>query len=306
MENKHLLKLLDLTADEITEILDLADQLKYDLKHHRPHRHLEGKSLAMIFEKQSTRTRVSFEVGMFQLGGHALFLDSSVSQMGRGEAVEDTARALSRYCDGIMIRTFRQDEVETLASIGDVPVINGMTDFAHPCQVLADLMTIRERKAILSGLKAAYIGDGDNMCNSLIVGCLKMGMQMHIACPPGYDPSPAVLDFAASFPDHFRLFRNPQQAVAGADVVFTDTWVSMGKEREQYQRRADLAPYQLNAPLLSLANPGCMVQHCLPAYKGQEITADVFESHAAEIFDETENRLHAQKAVLTLLLGDKT
>ncbi len=303
---KDLLKLLDLSKEDIVQILNTADQLKYDQKHRIPHDYLRGKTLAMIFEKNSTRTRVSFETGMFQLGGHALFLSGKESQIGRGEPVEDTARVLDRYCDGIMIRTFAQEEVENLARNTKIPVINGLTDFCHPCQVLADLLTIREYKAVLEGLKLCYIGDGNNMANSLIVGGLKMGMEVSIACPEGYDPDPKVLDFAKSDPSHkFSLFRTPKEAAVGADVVITDVWASMGQEEERAVRAKAFAGYQINDELMALTNEGCMVQHCLPAHRGEEITAEVFEAHAQEIFDEAENRLHAQKAVMYLLMKDK-
>ena len=302
---KDLLKLLDLSKEEITEILNIADQLKYEKKHGIAQKHLEGKTLAMIFEKNSTRTRVSFEAGMFQLGGHALFLSGKESQIGRGEPIQDTARVLDRYCDGIMIRTFGQDEVEQLAQYATVPVINGLTDFCHPCQVLADLLTVREHKAVLEGLKLCYIGDGNNMANSLIVGGLKMGMEVAAACPEGYDPDPQVLAFAKSGPAHrFTLCRTPQEAAAGADVVFTDVWASMGQEEEKAVREKAFQGFCVDAGLMALANPGCMVQHCLPAHRGEEIAADVFEAHAQEIFDEAENRLHAQKAVMYLLMKE--
>ena len=299
--NKDLLKMLDLTGDDILKILDLADQLKYDQHHGLPHKYLEGKTLAMIFEKNSTRTRVSFETGMFQLGGHALFLSGKESQIGRGEPIEDTARVLSRYCDGIMIRTFGQDEVETLAKYSSIPVINGLTDFAHPCQVLADLMTIREQMAHLDGLKLCFIGDGNNMANSLIVGGLKVGMEVAVACPEGYHPDHEVLAFAEGKP--FTLTDDPKEAAKNADVIITDVWASMGQEEERERRAKAFAGYQVNEELLSVAHPGCMVQHCLPAHRGEEITADVFEAHADEIFEEAENRLHAQKAVMVLLMG---
>ena len=303
---KGLLKLLDLSKEDILAILNKADQLKYEQKHGIQQEYLKGKTLAMIFEKNSTRTRVSFETGMYQLGGHALFLSGKESQIGRGEPVEDTARVLSRYCDGIMIRTFGQDEVEQLAKYADIPVINGLTDFCHPCQVLADLLTVREHKAVLEGLKLCYIGDGNNMANSLIVGGLKTGMEVSVACPAGYDPDRQVLDFAQSDPAYkFSLLRAPEDAAAGADVIFTDVWASMGQEEEKAVREKAFAGYQVNAELMALANPGCMVQHCLPAHRGEEITAEVFEAHAQEIFDEAENRLHAQKAVMCLLMEDK-
>ena len=300
---KHFLKLLDLTTEEILELLDLADQLKLQKKQGIEHHILKGKTLGMIFEKSSTRTRVSFETGMYQLGGHALFISSKDAQIGRGEPTEDTARVLSRYLDGIMIRTFEQEEVETLAKYGSIPIINGLTDFCHPCQVMADLQTIREHKGKLEGLKMCYIGDGNNMANSLIVGGLKTGMEVAVACPEGYDPHPDVLAFAKSDPNFkFTLCRDPKQAAVGADVVFTDVWASMGQEEEKAIREKAFVGYQVNKELMALTNPGCMVQHCLPAHRGEEITAEVFEAHADEIFDEAENRLHAQKAVMYLLM----
>ncbi len=301
---KHLLKLLDLEPQEIVEILNLADRLKYKQKHGIPHRLLEGKSLGMIFEKSSTRTRVSFEVGMHQLGGSPLYLSSKDLQIGRGEPVQDTARVLSRYLDGIMIRTFEQAEVEALAEYGSIPIINGLTDFCHPCQVLADLMTIREVKGKLEGLKACFIGDGNNMMNSLIVGMLKTGMEMSVACPEGYDPDPKVLTFAKEYGEKFHLYRTPLEAAKDADVVITDVWASMGQEGEAEKRKKAFAGYQINDALMAAAKPDAMVQHCLPAHRGEEITSEVFENHAAEIFEEAENRLHAQKAVLVTLMAD--
>lgn len=300
---KDLLKLLDLSREDIYEILDLADQMKYSQKHGIAHDYLKGKTLAMIFEKNSTRTRMSFEVGMYQLGGHALFLSGKESQIGRGEPIEDTARVLSRYCDGIMIRTYGQKEVEDLAKYATIPVINGLTDFAHPCQVLADLMTVREKMSRLEGLKLAFVGDGNNMANSLIVGGLKCGMDVSVACPEGYDPDPEVLAFAATVTDvKFELVRTPAEAVKGADVVITDVWASMGQEGEKAIREKAFVGYCVDEELMKLTNPGCMVQHCLPAHRGEEITADVFEAHADEIFEEAENRLHAQKAVMYMLM----
>lgn len=298
----HLLKMADLSGDEIIELLNLADQLKYEQKHGIKHPHLEGKTLGMIFQKASTRTRVSFEVGMYQLGGQALFLSGNDLQIGRGEPVEDTARVLSRYLDGIMIRTFKQQEVEDLANYGSIPIINGLTDYAHPCQVLADLMTIREFKGVLKGLKMCFIGDGNNMANSLIVGGLKCGMHVSVATPKGYEPAVTVMDFAKQF-DCFTLTTSITEAVKDADVVITDVWASMGQEHEAAKRRQDFKGFIIDQSLLKHAKPDAIVQHCLPAHKGEEIAADVFEAHAAEIFEEAENRLHAQKAVLVKLMG---
>ena len=299
---QHLLSLLTTTPQEISELLNLADQLKYENKNGISHKRLKGQTLGMIFQKSSTRTRVSFETGMYQLVGQALFLSSRDLQIGRGEPIEDTARVLSRYLDGIMIRTFAQSEVENLTKYGSIPIINGLTDFCHPCQVLADLLTVREYKGHLDGLKLCYIGDGNNMANSLIVGGLKTGMRVSVACPEGYDPDKQVLTFAKPY-QGFRLLRDPMEAAADADVIFTDVWASMGQEEEAAERRKVFeGVYQVNKKLLSVANSGCMVQHCLPAHRGEEITADVFESHAQEIFDEAENRLHAQKAVMVTLM----
>ena len=301
---KHLLTLMDLDDQEIVQLLDLADQLKYEKKHGIAHPHLKGKSIGLIFQKASTRTRVSFETGMHQLGGQALFLSSRDLQIGRGEPVLDTARELSRYLDGIMIRTYEQKEVEDLAKYGSIPVINGLTDYSHPCQVLADLMTIREHYGSLKGLKMAYIGDGNNMANSLIVGALKSGMDMACATPEGYRPDEKVLEFAKNYGDHFTLTDDPVQAVKGADVVVTDTWASMGQEDEKEERKKAFAGYQVNRALMKHAKNGAMVLHCLPAYREQEITEEVFEQHADEIFEEAENRLHAQKAVMVTLMKD--
>jgi ornithine carbamoyltransferase len=303
----HLLKLLDLSKKDIIEILNLGDQLKYELKHGIPHPRLAGKALGMIFEKSSTRTRVSFEVGIYQLGGMGLFLSSKELQIGRGESVQDTARTLSRYLDGIMIRTYEQSEVEELAKYSSIPVINGLTDFAHPCQVLADLMTIREYKGSLEGLKLAFIGDGsNNMANSLIVGGLKTGMRVAIAAPEGYEPAKAVLDFVASAKgasSRFELTRDPLEAAGDADVVYTDVWASMGQEAEAEIRASAFTGYQVNAQVMAKAKKDALVLHCLPAHKGEEITEEVFEAHAKEIFDEAENRLHAQKAVMVKLMA---
>ncbi len=301
---KHLLKMLDLSQQEIFEILDLADQLKYQTKHNIPHPILEGKTLGMIFQKASTRTRVSFETGMYQLGGYPLFLSANDLQIGRGEPVQDTARVLSRYLDGIMIRTFAQKEVEDLAEYGSIPIINGLTDFAHPCQVLADLLTVREKKASFDGLKMCYIGDGNNMANSLIVGFLKVGMAVSVACPEGYRPDKQVMDFANTY-DCFSITDKPLEAAVDADVIITDVWSSMGMEAEIEKRKIAFKGYQVNDDVMAAAHSDAIVMHCLPAHREEEITAKVFEAHADTIFDEAENRLHAQKAVLVKLMGQE-
>jgi len=300
---KDLLKLLDLTPEDIKLILDTSDKLKAEKRAGKKHDFPAGKTLAMIFAKNSTRTRVSFEVGMTHLDGHAIFMTTSDSQMKRGEAIADTARTLSRYVDCIMIRTFDQDEVEELAAHSTIPVINGLTDFAHPCQILADLMTIREHKGKLEGLKVCWMGDGNNVANSLIVGCLKSGMDISVACPEGYEPDQEVLDFAATVKDcKFELVTDPKVAAKDADVVFTDVWASMGQEGEATAREKAFEGYQVNDEIMALAKPDAMVQHCLPAHKGEEISEKVFEEHAQEIFDEAENRLHVQKGIMYLLM----
>lgn len=299
---KHLLKLSDLSAEEITSLLDLADKLKKEKKNGISHKILEGKTLGMIFSKSSTRTRVSFETGMHDLGGHALFLSSRDLQIGRGEPVEDTARVLSRYLDGIMIRTFEQSEVESLAKYGSIPIINGLTDYCHPCQVLADLQTIREYKGTLAGKKLCYIGDGNNMANSLIVGGIKTGMSVSIGCPFGYKPDKDIMEWAAKNGE-FICTDDIFEAAKDADAVYTDVWASMGMEDEKEERKRIFTGYQINDELLKNADKHAMVLHCLPAHRGEEITAEAFEAHANEIFDEAENRLHAQKAVMATLLG---
>jgi len=290
----------DLTREDINLILNKADQLKFEHKNGIEHRLLAGKTLAMIFNKSSTRTRVSFEAGMYQLGGHALFLSSADLQISRGEPLEDTARVLFRYVDGIMIRTFAQQEVEDLALHSGLPVVNGLTDYAHPCQSLANLMTVRENFAYLEGLKACYIGDGNNVCNSFVVGCVISGMTVTVACPEGYEPHPDVLKLAG---DKLTITRDPKEAALGADVVYTDVWMSMGQEEEARTRKEVFGNYQVNSELMKLASKDAIVLHCLPAHRGEEITAEVFDAHAGVIFDEAENRLHAQKAVLAILMG---
>lgn len=299
---KHLLKLADLDKGDILDILNLADQLKYENQHGIEHHHLKGKTLGMIFQKSSTRTRVSFETGMYQLGGQALFLSNRDLQIGRGEPVQDTARVLSRYLDGIMIRTFAQKEVEDLAEYGSIPIINGLTDYCHPCQVLADLMTIREYKKSFDGLKFCFIGDGNNMANSLIVGAISMGMECAIACPKDYQPDAQIMAWAKEN-GTFTCSEDILACAKDADVVYSDVWASMGQEEEKAEREKIFKNYQINDEVMAAAKPDAMVLHCLPAHREEEITAKVFEAHANEIFDEAENRLHAQKAVLVKLLG---
>ena len=299
---KHLLKLKDLDKNEILDLLNLADQLKYETKHGIEHHLLKGKTLGMIFQKSSTRTRVSFETGMYQLGGQALFLSNRDLQIGRGEPVQDPARVLSRYLDGIMIRTFEQKEVEDLAKYGSIPIINGLTDYCHPCQVLADLMTIREHKNTFDGLKFCFIGDGNNMANSLIVGAITMGMECAIACPADYKPDAEIIKWASEN-GKFTCSDDILACAKDADVIYTDVWASMGQEQEKAEREKIFKNYQINDEVMAAAHDDAMVLHCLPAHRGEEITAEVFEAHADEIFDEAENRLHAQKAVLVKLLG---
>jgi ornithine carbamoyltransferase len=300
---KHLLKMSDLSKEELYELLDLADQLKKEVKNGEFKPYLKNKTLGLIFQKSSTRTRVSFEVGMQQLGGYPLFLNANDMQIGRGEPIKDTARVLSRYLDGIMIRTYGQDEVDDFAKYGSIPIINGLTEYAHPCQILADLMTIREFKGKLEGLKMCYIGDGNNMANSLIVGALTAGMSISVATPKGYEPAEDVIKEASKNPG-FELVNDPEAAAKNADVVVTDVWASMGDESQADERmKVFQGTYQVNDKIMELANTDAMVLHCLPAHREEEITEKVFETHADEIFEEAENRLHAQKAVLVKLLG---
>ena len=298
---KHLLKLADLSTEEIFGILNLADQLKYERKNNIEHHHLKGKKLGMIFQKSSTRTRVSFEVGMYELGGYALFLSDRDLQIGRGEPIKDTVRVLSRYLDGIMIRTFAQQDVEDLTRYGSIPIINGLTDYCHPCQVLADLMTIREYKGSFKGLKLCFIGDGNNMANSLIVGGIKMGMEVAIACPEGYKPDKDICAWAEKN-GKLTVTQDIAAAAKDADAVYTDVWASMGQEAEKKEREKVFKNYCVSREVMALAKPDALVLHCLPAHRGEEIEDEVFEAHAQEIFDEAENRLHAQKAVLVKLL----
>ena len=308
MKGKDLLSIHDLSTDEVAEILDLAAQLKTMQKAGVEHKLLEGKTLGMIFEKSSTRTRVSFEVGIFQLGGLGLFLSSRDLQLGRGEPIKDTARVLSRYLNGIMIRTFEQEKVEELAKFADIPVINGLTDLLHPCQVLTDLLTVREHKGKnFRAIKAAYVGDGNNMANSWLYGAAKVGMTFEVATPEDYKPNQKVFENALADAEEtgakLSWTQDPAEAVKDADVVITDTWASMGQEAEHDARKKIFAPYQVNKNLLRGASKNVIAMHCLPAYRGEEITEDVFEDNAHVIFDEAENRLHTQKAIMALTMG---
>jgi ornithine carbamoyltransferase len=300
----HIISIADLSVDDINGILDLAEDLKKKRKDGAVTDDLKNKSLAMIFEKSSTRTRISFEVGMTDLGGHALYLDPGTTQLGRGETVADTSKIISRYAHCIMIRARSHDTVVEMARNATIPVINGLDDHEHPCQVLADLMTIRERKGHLKGLKLAWIGDGNNVCNSLILASALMGMKMAAACPKGYEPDKGVIEKARLMGGDIKVVRDPKEAAKDADVLYTDVWVSMGDEAEVEKRYRDLRDYQINMGLVKLAAKGCIVLHCLPAHRGQEITDDVINSENSAVFDEAENRLHAQKALLVKLIGN--
>lgn len=304
---KDLLTISDLTAGDLDKILERSAWLKKALKDGATHHPLKGKSLGMIFEKSSTRTRVSFEVGMYQLGGQALFLSPADLQMGRGEPVADTARTLSRYLDGIMIRTFAQSMVEELAKHATIPVINGLTDLHHPCQALADLFTIREKRGSLKGLTFAYVGDGNNMAHSLIEACVKAGMRVALACPAGYAPDASIMrearQVAARSGGELSLTDDPRKAVKDADVVYTDVWASMGQEKEHELRVQAFKGYEVDDKLVKLADPKAIVMHCLPAHRGEEISAGVIDGPQSVVFDQAENRLHTQKAVMELLMG---
>ncbi len=302
---KHLLKLGGLTPQEILHFLDVADEYKRLHRAGQDPKDLQGRAVALVFAKHSTRTRASLEVGIYQIGGLGTYLSAHDLQTARGEPIQDTARVLGRYYDAIVCRTYKQTDLDALAQYSGVPVISGMTDYAHPLQVLTDLMTVREYKGRLTGLQAGFIGDGYNMANSLIAGCLAVGMRLTVACPRGYRPAADVLRLAQGYGDAFRLVSDPDEAARDADVLFTDVWVSMGMEREAERRRRDFTGYTVDAARLALAKPDCMVQHPLPAHRGEEIAPDVLEQHAAEIFDEAENRLHMGKAVLAVLLAGK-
>lgn len=296
----------DFTQDELQELLDFAIELKTQRKNGKAHPLLSGKTLGMIFQKSSTRTRVSFEVGMYQLGGHALFLSAAELQIGRGEPVKDTARVLSRYLDGIMIRTFDHGEVEELAAYAHIPVINGLTDLLHPCQAMADLMTVVEHKGKLEGLKLAYVGDGNNVAHSLMLACSKMGVNFAIGCPQGYEPKPEIVALAEAggkkSGSSILVTADPAEAVKDADVLYTDVWASMGQEAEHPGRVREFMPYQLNSYLAGKAAKGAIVLHCLPAHRGEEITDEVIESPLSVVFDQAENRMHIQKAIMAKIM----
>lgn len=302
---KDFLCLSDWDFDALEGIFSLAKDLKSKQKSGEKHALLAGKTLGMLFEKSSTRTRVSFEVGMFQLGGHALFLSSGNTQMGRGEPIKDTARCMARYVDGVMIRTYSQEAVEEFASFSDIPVINGLTDLYHPCQVMADLLTVIEHRSRYRDLTYCWIGDGNNMANSWINAAAVFGFELKVATPAGYEPDAMVKERAAESGARIFYTNDPREAAEGADVLNTDVWASMGQETEQQQRQKDFAGYQINMDLIARANPDCVVMHCLPAHRGEEITDDVMESAHSIIYDEAENRLHVQKAIMATLMASE-
>ena len=298
LKGRSFTRVADWSRDDLLSVLDFADDLKQRQARREEHHLLPGRTLAMIFQKPSTRTRVSFEVGMTQLGGHALYLAAGDLQLGRGETLKDTATVLSRYVDGIMIRTFDQDDVEELARHASIPVINGLTDISHPCQALADVMTIRERLGRIEGVRVAYLGDGNNVCASLMVASAKLGMEFVAATPEGYEPDPAAVELADP-----ELTHDPREAARGADVLYTDVWTSMGQEEERERRLRDLAGFGIDEALVGLANDDAIVLHCLPAHYGEEITEDVLYGPQSAVWDEAENRLHAQKALLALVIS---
>ncbi len=298
-EHRDFLAIPDYSREELLGLFDLAERMRRGEYTDKP---LAGKSLAMIFMKSSTRTRVSFEVGTWQLGGHALFLSPRDVQLGRGEPVADTARVLSRYVDGIMIRTFAHSEVEELAKHATVPVINGLTDLLHPCQILADILTIRQHLGSIDGRRVAWIGDGNNMANSWINAAYRLGFDLTLACPEGYDPDPAILERAQSVAD-VRITRDPAEAVEGADVVNTDVWASMGQEEEQAVREKAFRGFIVDDALMSRAQQGAIFLHCLPAHRGEEVAASVIDGPQSVVWDEAENRLHVQKAIMAHLMG---
>ena len=306
-KGRHILDFTSMSRAELNSLLALAGDLKARRKRSEATTYLQGKTLAMIFEKASTRTRVSFEVAMFELGGHALFLSDSATQIGRGESVADTAQVLSRYVQGIMIRTFAHEKVLALAKHATVPVINGLTDDHHPCQVLADLFTIAEHKGQLKGLTVAYVGDGNNMAHSILQAAPLVGMNVRVATPEGYEPKPAIVEQARGFAKALKtevwVGHDPTVAVAGADAVYTDVWASMGQEHESNARKKAFLSYQVNAELMGLAAKGALFMHCLPAHRGEEVAAEIIDGPHSVVFDEAENRLHAQKAIMALLMA---
>jgi ornithine carbamoyltransferase len=306
LKGRHFLRVNDWAPDELVAVLDLADRLKVRQRERIAHKHLEGRTLGMIFQKPSTRTRVSFEVGMFQLGGVGLYLAAGDLQLGRGETIKDTARVLSRYLDGIMIRTFAQADVDELAAHADIPVINGLTDEFHPCQALADVMTIRERLGELEEVRVTYLGDGNNVCNSLMVACAKLGMNFTAATPEGYEPNEEVVGWARAAAEasggSIELRHDARGAAEGADVLYTDVWTSMGQDDERAQRVLDLAGYRIDDELLGLASERAIVLHCLPAHYGEEITEEVLYGPRSAVWDQAENRLHSQKALMALVI----
>jgi len=302
LKGRHFTRVADWSADELRTVLDLADELKELQRRREEHRLLPGRTLGMIFQKPSTRTRVSFEVGIAQLGGMGLYLAASDLQLGRGETLRDTATVLSRYLDALMIRTFGQDDVEELARHASIPVINGLTDSAHPCQALADVMTIRERLGRLEGVRVAYLGDGNNVCASLMVACGKLAMPFVAATPKGYEPADEVVAIAREAGGQVELVRDPREAADGADVLYTDVWTSMGQEAERERRLRDLTGYGIDEGLLRLAGTDAIVLHCLPAHYGEEITEEVLYGPQSAVWDQAENRLHAQKALMALII----
>jgi ornithine carbamoyltransferase len=301
--NKDFLCLTDWSREELEKIFALTRELKEKQRRGEVHHLLKGKTLGMIFEKSSTRTRVSFEVGMYQLGGHALFLSSSTTQMGRGEPIKDTARVMSRYVDGIMIRTFSHAAVEELARLSGIPVINGLTDSYHPCQVMADLFTVIEHKGNYRDLVYCWIGDGNNMANSWINAAAVFGFELRVATPAGYEPDPQVMVRAEKLGARISYGHDPLATARGADVLNTDVWASMGQEQEQKEREKAFAGFQINSKVIEVADPACIVMHCLPAHRDEEITDDVIEGPHSVVFDEAENRLHVQKAIMATLMG---
>ncbi len=306
LKTSHLLSIADLSKDEMIALFKFSEQLKKDLKRRKSHKYLSNRSLAMIFEKSSTRTRVSFETGIYQLGGQPLFLSGSDIQIGRGETLSDTAKVLSRYVNGIMIRTFSDEKIAELAQNSDIPVINGLTDKHHPCQALADFFTIYEIEKKFAGIKITYIGDGNNVANSLMLGAAILGMDISIACPVKYNPDKEITEqaktLAAISGSKIEITKDVDKAVSEANYIYTDVWVSMGQEKESVRKKKDLAKYKISMSLLGKCAPSCRIMHCLPAHRGEEIDSEVMDSKNSIIFEQAENRLHIQKAVMCALM----